>query len=79
LPLPQICYGYNAELVDLLLQLFSPAEALEFITASEKPRPVTIRTNTLKTRRKELAQALIARNVSLDPISKWSTEGLQVG
>ena len=74
----QICYGYNGELVELLLQLFSPTEALEFINASEKPRPVTIRTNTLKTRRKELAQALIARNVSLDPISKWSTEGLQV-
>lgn len=74
----QICYGYNGELVELLLQLFSPTEALEFINASEKPRPVTIRTNTLKTRRKELAQALIARNVSLDPISKWSTEGLQI-
>jgi len=32
-------------------------QALEFIEASEKPRPVTIRTNTLKTRRRELAQA----------------------
>jgi len=74
----QQVYGYNGELVELLLQLFSPAEALEFIEASEKPRPVTIRTNTLKTRRRELAQALISRNVSLDPISKWSSEGLQI-
>ena len=71
-------YGYAAELVELLLGLFSPAECLSFIEASETPRPVTVRTNTLKTRRRELAQALIARNVNLDPIAKWSKEGLQV-
>merc|ERR1719502_1515031 len=71
-------YGYSLELIELLLGLFSPAEALAFIEASESPRPVTIRTNTLKTRRRELAQALIARNVNLDPIAKWSKEGLQV-
>eukprot|EP00908_Phaeocystis_cordata_P022993 Transcript_5424.p1 GENE.Transcript_5424~~Transcript_5424.p1 ORF type:complete len:515 (+),score=265.59 Transcript_5424:462-2006(+) len=72
------CYGYNADLIDLFLTLFSPAEALEFIEANETPRPITVRTNTLKTRRRELAQALIARNVSLDPIAKWSKEGLQI-
>lgn len=71
-------YGYSGELVELLLGLFSPAEALQFIESSETPRPVTVRTNTLKTRRRELAQALIARNVNLDPIAKWSKEGLQV-
>ena len=71
-------YGYAHELVELLLGLFSPAEALSFVEASETPRPVTVRTNTLKTRRRELAQALISRNVNLDPIAKWSREGLQV-
>ena len=71
-------YGYSAELIELLLGLFSPAECLSFIESSETPRPVTIRTNTLKTRRRELAQALIGRNVNLDPIAKWSKEGLQV-
>ena len=71
-------YGYAREMIELLLGLFSPAEALSFIEASETPRPVTVRTNTLKTRRRELAQALIARNVNLDPIAKWSREGLQI-
>ena len=61
-------------MVELLLHLFSPSECLQFIEANETPRPVTVRTNTLKTRRRELAQALIARNVNLDPISKWSKE-----
>jgi len=62
----------------MLLHLFSPAECMQFIKSNETPRPVTIRTNTLKTRRRELAQALLARHVNLDPISKWSKEGLQI-
>jgi len=74
----QIVYGYSYDMIELLLHLFSPAECLQFIEANETPRPVTVRTNTLKTRRRELAQALIARNVNLDPISKWSKEGLQI-
>eukprot|EP00941_MAST-03F_sp_MAST-3F-sp1_P003567 g3567.t1 len=71
-------FGYLPELVELLLDLFSPAEALEFFEANEDERPVVLRTNTLKTKRRELAQALIARGVNLDPVGPWTKVGLKV-
>lgn len=52
-------------------------QAVAFIEAQESPRPVTIRVNTLKVKRRDLAQSLISRGVNLDPI-KWSKVGLQV-
>ena len=48
------------------------------LEANEKQRPTTIRTNTLKTRRKELAQTLIQRGVSLDSVGDWNKVGLKI-
>ncbi|KAF4323240.1 hypothetical protein G195_003758 [Phytophthora kernoviae 00238/432] len=71
-------FGYNRELIDMFLKMFSPAECVEFVEANEQPRPLVIRTNTLKARRRDLAQALIQRGVNLDPLAKWSKVGLKI-
>lgn len=70
-------YGYNEFLVEKLFPLFPVSESLEFFEASQVARPLIIRTNTLKTRRKDLAQALINRGVQLEGL-KWSKVGIQI-
>ncbi|XP_022667774.1 25S rRNA (cytosine-C(5))-methyltransferase nop2-like [Varroa destructor] len=71
-------YSYNDFLMERLMQLFMPGELAEFLEANQVQRPITIRTNTLKTRRRELAQALLNRGVNLDPLGEWSKEGLVI-
>ncbi|KAJ9148346.1 NOL1/NOP2/sun family putative RNA met [Pleurostoma richardsiae] len=78
--LKDICsyYGYSEFLAEKLFNLFTPREAFAFFEANETPRPVVLRTNTLRTHRRDLAQALINRGVTLEPVGKWSKVGLQV-
>ncbi|CCH61439.1 hypothetical protein TBLA_0E03850 [Henningerozyma blattae CBS 6284] len=78
--LQDICeyFGYTPFLAEKLFNLFSPSEAIEFFEANEVSRPITIRTNTLKTRRRDLAQALVNRGVNLQPIGAWTKVGLQI-
>jgi len=71
-------FGYTTYLIETFLDHFSPAEAMELFHANEKERPVTIRVNTLKARRKDVAQALIGRGVNVNPIAKWSKVGLHI-
>ncbi|KAF2457098.1 NOL1/NOP2/sun family-domain-containing protein [Lineolata rhizophorae] len=71
-------YGYSPHLAEKLFSLFPPREAFAFFEANETPRPVVLRTNTLRTHRRALAQTLINRGVSLEPVGKWSKVGLQV-
>lgn len=71
-------YGYSQFLAEKLYNLFAPREAFAFFEANETPRPIVIRTNTLRTHRRELAQALINRGVNLEPVGKWTKVGLQI-
>ncbi|KAF3070680.1 25S rRNA (cytosine(2870)-C(5))-methyltransferase [Daldinia childiae] len=67
--LKDICayYGYSEYLAEKLMNLFPAREAFAFFEANETARPVVIRTNTLRTHRRDLAQALINRGVTLEP------------
>ncbi|XP_026194002.1 25S rRNA (cytosine-C(5))-methyltransferase nop2 [Cyclospora cayetanensis] len=71
-------FQYSPDLAEYFLQLFSPSQALAFFEANEHRRPLTLRANTLKIRRRELAAALIARGCNVDPVGDWSKVALKV-
>ena len=46
--------------------------------ASDSQKVLTIRTNSLKTKSRELEKNLISRWVNLDPLAEWSKVGLKI-
>jgi ribosomal RNA methyltransferase Nop2 len=71
-------YEYNEFLMDQILEMFPPHEAVQFLEAMEKDRPLTIRANTIKAKRRDLVQNLTKRGMHVEPLEKWSKVGLQV-
>jgi ribosomal RNA methyltransferase Nop2 len=71
-------FGYSEELAEYFLQMFSAEQAIKFFEANDSHRPLTIRTNSLKTRRSSLIQALNARRANVDPVGAWTKVGLKV-
>ena len=74
----QSYFEYNSDICDLIFNLFSPNEAVKFMEASDSQKILTIRANSLKTKRRELAKNLISRGVNLDPLADWSKVGLKI-
>jgi ribosomal RNA methyltransferase Nop2 len=73
-----IYFDYNEDIMNLVMNLFPPNEALEFLEANNTQKILSIRTNSLKTKRRELAKSLIQRGVNLDPLAEWSKVGLKI-
>lgn len=78
--LKNICefYGYSEFMAEKLFKLFSPTEAIEFFESNEIQRPVTIRTNTLKTTSRNLISSLQNRGMNLKLLGLCFKDGIQV-
>lgn len=58
----------NLFLLEKLKQIFPKEEHIHFLRESINPRPMIIRTNTLKIRPSALSKLLTARGISLEPL-----------
>jgi ribosomal RNA methyltransferase Nop2 len=71
-------YGYNKFFTEALFKIFPESEIIEMLEVSNATRPISIRTNRIKTRRKELVLRLLNRGINVDPQGKWSNIGLLI-
>jgi ribosomal RNA methyltransferase Nop2 len=74
----RVYYDYNEDIMNLVTNLFPPNEAVEFLEANNTQRVMSIRANTIKAKRRDLAKALIQRGVNLDPLAEWTKVGLKI-
>lgn len=71
-------FGYNPELMEYLMKLFNPHECHSFLESMDSSRPLTIRLNTLKTRKQELLKNLGSRGVNLEAMDENFKVGLKI-
>ncbi|TBU07662.1 tRNA/rRNA cytosine-C5-methylase [Hamiltosporidium tvaerminnensis] len=60
--------SYDPKLKEKLENLFNKKELPIYIQESHKQRPLILRSNPLKIKRKDLARLLISRNTNIDPL-----------
>lgn len=58
--------------------MFNPHECYNFLENMENQRPVTIRINTLKAKKKQLAQKLTEKGVNLESLDQISKVCLKI-
>ncbi len=74
-----VFYGYNEFLLRKLWDMFPNWEILASIESAEVQRPLTIRTNTLKVRRRDLTKLLLKRGMQIKELpGEWTNVGLQI-
>lgn len=61
-------FSYSEELMEYIMSMFNPHECYNFLEMMENQRPMTIRVNTLKTKKKALAQKLTEKGVNLESL-----------
>lgn len=70
-------FGYNEFLMDKIVSLLPIDEVIPFVQANENRRPVVIRCNTHKCRRKALENSLGKRGAQVEAL-EWSKIGIHV-
>lgn len=71
-------FGYSEELMEYILKMFNPHEAYNFLEMMENQRPMTIRVNTMKIGKKQLAQKLTEKGVNLESLDQISKVCLKI-
>lgn len=69
-------FGCDEGFIDIFFHMFQMKEALDLLKAIQEDRPLTLRVNTIKVIRQEVAAFLIHKGVRLAPLGKWSRVGL---